>query len=254
MDHRALLLEIQMLTHHPLAALIEGIVKQARLARADQTGQFDGGIDITEGIMGGAVLDAIGDTEFLQAKTGATVLMARPLDPLGPQGIGHAHYIDQVPTRVTVTPLTLVGIVEVAIEGVAGHLIVKADAVIAQAAGTGSSQLFQNARHKLRLRHALLEGLLRGDAGHQAGLGLRQHIRGGTGKERQGFADEIQFQIGTHPGKLHRPVTLGIGAKGLVIVPIEGGGLSAHQDSDRVAGKGWLESLPCPSRHAETSI
>ena len=44
-----------------------------------------------------------------------------------------------------------------------------------------------------------------------------------AGKQIERLTDDIKLQIGTDAGKLDGAVALGIGAAGLIVVPVEGG-------------------------------
>jgi hypothetical protein len=112
--------------------------------------------------------------------------LPRPLDALGPQRVGAAHHVQQVPAAAAVLPLARVGVDQVAPEQVARDLVVEADAVVAHAHRAGRAQLLLDGRGKLVLGHALLPGTAaagcrsagssRGRAG--VGRGLAVHITG----------------------------------------------------------------------------
>ena len=113
----------------------------------------------------------------------------------------------------------LVGIVKIAPERVARDLVVEGQAVVAHAAGAGHAHLGQNRGDELRLGHAMLQRILRRDAGNQRGLGMAQHVGWRLAVERDGLADDVEVGVGADAGKLGRLVALGVGPEGFVVVP-----------------------------------
>ncbi len=89
-----------------------------------------------------------------------------------PPGAGHGHTqrVDEIPARVALPPFTGVGIVEVAVQGVAGHFVVESQGVVAHPAGARSGQLGVNTGDELRLRRPSRVRQLRSNAGEQAGF------------------------------------------------------------------------------------
>ncbi len=223
--HRALFLQTQLLRQPVLVPVREHVVEQPRLLLLHQLGQGNGGLHVHQCVVGALVLDAVGCREQLQAETGDALLVLRPMDSFGSQRMGETHHVDDVPAGVAVPPLPCVGIEEVAVEPVAGELVVEADAVVAQGAGTGPRQLVMDGGEEIRLADPFLLRLLGRDAGDQAGARLGQHVVRRSGVDHQRPAHGIEIEIGTQAGELHRPVAPRIGSPGLVVVPVEGGGL-----------------------------
>ena len=78
---------------------------------------------------------AIGGRKIFQLKTWATGLVVWPLNPLRSERSGQPHHIDNIPARVAVFPLALIGVVEVSIQGVTANLVVKTNTVVADTTG-----------------------------------------------------------------------------------------------------------------------
>src|SRR5690625_4807173 len=186
-----------------------------------QPGQAQAGPDIGQGIVGLLVLQAVGPAEVFQPKAGRAVLPQGPLQALGPQGMAGAHHVQQIPARIAVLPLPGIGVVKVAIQGVAGHLVVETQAVVAHTAGSGGGQFGVDGGDELRLTHPPLRRALGGEPGDQAGLGLGQVIPGRMALDGQGLADLVELEVGAQAGKLGRPVPARVGPPGLVVVPVE---------------------------------
>ena len=165
--------------------------------------------------------DPVGRSQVLEPKTGPAGVVPGPLDPLRTQGIGHAHQVDDIPPRIALLPFAGIGIVEISIQGVAGHLIVKPQAVVAHAAGTRAAQLGVNAGDKLRLRHAPRGRQLRGNTGEQAGLRVRQTIPRRAAVTDQRLADLMERLVGAQPGKLGGAIPPGVNAEGLIVMPVK---------------------------------
>ena len=113
--------------------------------------------------MGRFVGQAIGGGEVFKLKTRAARLMVRPFDTLGAQRAAEAQHIDNIPARVAIFPLPLIGVIEISIEGIASHFIVKANAVVADATGVGPCHLLMDGIDKLRLGKTFLERVLGGN-------------------------------------------------------------------------------------------
>jgi hypothetical protein len=97
------------------------------------------------------------------------------------------------------------------------------------------------------LGQALLQALLRQDAGQQAGFGLGQEVRRRAAVAHHRRIDRVQLGVGAQPGELRRPVAPRHGAEGLVVVPEEGGLAHWTQDNrSRVLGlaSGMMRPLP----------
>ena len=173
--------------------------------------------------MGVGVVEPVGSREFLQLETRAPVAVG-PGDAIGAQHAGHPHHVDQIPARVAVAPLALVGVVEIAVERAARELVVEAQRVVAHAAGAGRRELGVDPRNELRLEQPLGIGPLRRDAVNQAGAGVRQVVFGQAAEDIEGLADLVQLRVGANPRELHRPIERGITPEGLVVVPVEARG------------------------------
>lgn len=109
-------------------------------------------------------------------------------------------------------------IVEVAIEDIARHFIVKTDVVVTHHAGIGHREQVVDATGKFCFANAFIPRFLRRDARHHYRARLRQIVIGGLTVKHLGFADDVKFVIGTDSRKLRRSVQRRMGAKGFVIV------------------------------------
>ncbi len=173
MQHRFHGIDIQQGLHGTLVPVIQNIVIKPRLPLFDQARQRNRGMHVRQGIVGGLVANTVGGGQFLQAKAGQPILAQGPFDAVRAQGIGGTHHIDNVPTGITVLPLPGVGIVEIAVQGIAGHFIVEAQGVIPHTTGTGQRQFRMNLANKLTLGQPLGQRLLRRYTRDQAGLWVR---------------------------------------------------------------------------------
>jgi hypothetical protein len=112
---------------------------------------------------------------------------------------------------------------EIAVQAIAGELVIETDAVVTQGAGAGSGQFIVDGPEEICLANSLFLRLLRRDAGNQTGTGLGQHIVSRPGVNHERLADWIEIQIGSQTGELHSPVPARIRAPGFVIMPVEAG-------------------------------
>ena len=106
--------------------------------------------------MGGFVSQAIGGSQIFQPKAGSTGFMVWPLNALGAQRPAEAQHVDNIPARVTVFPLPLIGIIKISIEGVTGHFVVKANTVVTNTAGVGARHLLMDRLDKRGFAKAFL--------------------------------------------------------------------------------------------------
>ncbi len=213
---------IEQLAHARLTPQAQRIVEQLGLGVPQPTRQRDGRAHVRERVMGLTVVDPVGGGEMLELEGGGAVLARRPPDPVRSQGMGEPQRVDQIPAGIAVAPLARVGIEQVAIEQVARDLVVEAHAVVSDPAGSGDTQLGVDGGGKLGLDQPLALGELWGDAGDDAGLGVRKEVGRGTAKEHDRFADLVEIGVRTDRGELRGPVTTRIRAPGLVVVPEKG--------------------------------
>ena len=104
---------------------------------ADQARQRDGGAHVRQRIVRRLVHQAVGARQVLQLEARAAVLVRRPVDAFGPQRVGHAHHVEQVPAAAVVLPFARIRVDQVAPEQEARDLVVEADRVVADADGAG---------------------------------------------------------------------------------------------------------------------
>ncbi len=168
------------------------------------------------------LLQVIGRGQVLQLEARRAVVAQRPYDAFRPQGLAHAHEVDQVPAGIAVLPLAPVRLEEISIEQLAGDFVVETQRVVAHATGARLGELLVYARREVGLDHALALGLLGRDAGDQAGLGVRRHLVRWLAEEHHRLADDLQVHARADAGELHRAVAPGVRAEGLVVMPEEG--------------------------------
>ena len=142
-----------------------------------------------------------------------------PLDAFRAQGVGSANHVDQVPAAVTALPFAGIGVEEVAIQAVARHLIVEAQAVVTHPAGTRLRQLGMYPGDEFGLTQALLGQPARGDAGDQARRRMGQDVLAGLAIEIDRLVDFVERVVSANPGHLQRTVVARIDASGFVVVP-----------------------------------
>ncbi len=166
---RCHLLKVEILQHLILAPQLVTKIVELGLFFLDQLRHGDGGVDIGERIVGVFVADAISRSQLLQLEAAAVRILAlRPDDSLGPEVAAGTHHVDDVPAGIAVLPLATVRVVEIAIEGMARHLIIEAQRIITHPAGARLRQLLVDAGDELVFRHSLLQRLLWCDPGDQA--------------------------------------------------------------------------------------
>ncbi len=187
--------------------------------------------------------DAVGDRQLLQPETRLALIVKRPLDPLRPQGIAGSQHVENIPAGVAVLPAVAIGVIEVAIEGVAGHLVIEADAVVAKHTGIRRGELLVDLANEIRLAQPVLHRLLWRDTGNEARLRIRQVVRWRFAINHQRLANDVEIRIGANTGKLRRPVLGGTDAEGLVVVEVESGLVAevccfAHVACDEVSDDG----------------
>ena len=191
------------------------------LPLAQALSQRNRGLDIGARIVRVAVGYAVGGAEILQAKTGQAVFAARPLKALRAQGVGGAQGVDDIPARAPGAELTRVGIAQIAIQGKAGQRVVETQGVVTQAAGARPGQFGFDGGDKFGLTNAPGLGLLRGEASHQAGLGMGEVVARRAHEQAQGRPEGVQIEVGALTGKLQRAIVAGVGAPGFVVVPVK---------------------------------
>ncbi|MCY1429176.1 hypothetical protein D9M71_450830 [compost metagenome] len=201
-----------------LAAQLIAPVVQPRLTLTQQARQGDGGAHVGQRVVGLAVVDTVGGGQALQLE-GHPPLGLRPLDPLRTQGVGGAQQVDQVPAAVAALPLAGIGIEEVAVQAVAGDLVVEAQAVVAGRAGAGADQFGVQTGHELGFTESLARQSSGVDAGDQAGHRVRQDVVAGLAIQVERLADLVERLVGTNAGHLQRPVATRVDAGGFVVVP-----------------------------------
>ncbi|MNH26215.1 hypothetical protein D3C79_862520 [compost metagenome] len=143
----------------------------------------------------------------------------RPDDAFRAKGISSAYNIDQVPAAITALPLPGIRVEEVAVQAVAGNLVVETQGVVTGAAGPREGQLRVHPRHELGFAQALAGQLLGGDTRHQAGRRVRQDIVAGAAIKTDRLVDLIELEVGAHSGHLQRPVAARVDTGGFVVVP-----------------------------------
>ena len=201
-----------------LAAMAQQILKQARLRGFYELRHSDGRVDVCHRVVGVAVLDAVGPRQVLEPEARQAVVVLRPVNSLRAQRIAGAHDIQQIPARIAVLPAPGIGIVEVAVEDIARHFIVKTDVVVTHHAGIRHREQVVDATGKFCFANAFIPRFLRGDARHHHRARLRQIVIGGFTVKHLGFADDVKFVIGSDSRKLRRSVQRRMGTKGFVIV------------------------------------
>ncbi len=154
----------------------------------------------------------------------------RPDDAVRAQRVAAAQHVEQVPASAVVLPLAGIRIDQVAPEQEARHLVVEADAVVADADRPRLRQFGFDRGGEFMLGDALGQAALRQDAGQQAGFGLGQVVRRRTAIQHPRAADLVQLGIGAHAGKLCRPVAARRTTEGFVVVPVET--RAAHRQND----------------------
>ena len=209
--------------HLVLVAKIKEVLEELGLSLFHQPGHLDGGQHIRERIVGVGVGHAVGDGELLQPEARLALVVKRPLYPLRAQGVAGPQHVEDVPAGVAVLPGVGIGVIEVAIEGVAGHLVIEADAVVAEHAGARGGELCVDLADEVRLAQAVLHRLLRRDAGDEAGFRLRQVIRRRLAVNHQRLADDVEIPVGANARKLRRSVFGRTDAEGLVVVEVVSG-------------------------------
>ena len=116
---------------------------------------------------------------------------ARPFDAVGPQRVGHANHVQQVPAATVVLPFAGVRIDQVAPEKVAGHFVVKTNRVVTHANRAGLGQQLFDLRSKFMLWQTPLQADLWRDTGQHAGLGVGQVVVGGAAVNHHRLADFV---------------------------------------------------------------
>ena len=242
---------VQLLGELLLVAVVEDEIEQSRLALAYQARDRDRRVHVGQRIVRAAVLDAVSGGQVLQAETGLAALTLRPVDAIRPQCPGQADDVDHVPARVAILPLTCIGIEEVAVQAVAGHLVVEAQRVVTQRASPGPGQFVVDEAKEIGFGRTMLARVLRRDTGYQAGLGLRQQVVGGLCINDQRLADGIEIDVGAQTGELRCTIPRRRRAPGLVVVPIEtrrnGHALAQATSSRRYTGSASAASTQRPS-------
>ena len=230
-----------------LVAQVERVFPQLRLRGLELSGKADQRTYVGQRFVGHAFAQAVVFGQMFQLEAGALAVVALPPgDAIGPQRMGEAHDIKQVPARIAAAPFAFVGIVEVAPETEAHEFVIEAQRVVADAAGFRSRHLVEDARDGLGLDHPVAQRLLRGDAGDYRRAGRGQQVIGGLHEEADRLVDHFQIGIGPDRRELRDPRAARITAEGFEIVEKERGG---HQVS---AGSGASRRSTSASTHAQS--
>ena len=170
---------------------------------------------------GAAVLDVVGGAQVFQPEAGFARFVHRPLDAVRAQRVAQARQVDQVPARVTVLVLPLVGIAQVAIQRIADELVVETQAVEPGHTGVRLAEQLSDPVQRFELADSFRVGALRRYAGNQGRLRVGQDV------VRQGdvgailIADRIQIHVGAEATELHDPVPTRFGPRSFKVVPVE---------------------------------
>ena len=211
-----------LMQHTVFFAQRKGKLKQLGVLLLDQPCQRNRGAHIAQGIMGLLMPQAVGARQVFELERRAAIFLDRPLNAIRAQRIDHAHHIQQIPAAAVVLPLARIGIDQIAPEQKTRHLIVKANRVVAHAHRARLAEGRLNLTRKHVFWHALLQRLLRGNAGDQAGLGAGQIVRRRLAVQHDGLAHLVEVHVGANRRKLRGTVITRIGTKGFVVVPEEG--------------------------------
>jgi hypothetical protein len=192
--------------HLVLAAQFEAEVEQLRLLAADQARQRDGGAHVGQRVVRRLVHQAVGARQVLQPEAGLAVVVARPLDAVRTQRIGHAHHVEQVPAAAAVLPFARIRVDQVAPEQEARDFVVEADGVVADADRARLAEGGADLRGELVFGHPVFQAVLRRDAGDQAGLRIGQEIGRRLAVQHDRLADLVEVGIGADRGELGRAI------------------------------------------------
>ena len=78
---------------------------------------------------------SVGCSQMLELKTRTPRLMVWPFYALGSQRSRQAQHIHNIPARIAVFPLSLIGIKKVSIESITSDLVIKANTVVTHSTG-----------------------------------------------------------------------------------------------------------------------
>ena len=157
---------VKKFAHRALAAMGERIVIELRLSLFDQFGHFDSGYHVGEGIVSLTVFDVISVGDVLESKARQPRWMVGPLDAIRSQSARQAHHIDDIPARIPMLPLALIGIIKIAVQRIARHFVVETNAVVTHRTGFRGGEFSVDLSDKLGLGKAAFERLLGRDSGH----------------------------------------------------------------------------------------
>ncbi|MNS95078.1 hypothetical protein D3C72_1293210 [compost metagenome] len=169
------------------------------------------------------MIDAIGSGQAFELERDPPLVIGRPDQAIGTQGIGGAHHIDQVPAAIAALPLPRIGVEKVSVQAVAGHLVIETQGVIPRTTGTGRRELGMHPGHEIGFAQAVLLQLPGGDSRDRAGGRMRQDVVTGLAVKIDRLVDFIEIEVGAQAGHLQRTVATGIDASGFVVVPEDGG-------------------------------
>ena len=201
-----------------LIAVAVEIIKQPRLPGFHQFRHGDGGVYVGHRVMGVLVFNTVGDGQMFKPEARQPFVILWPGDPFRTQGIAGAHHVEQIPARVIVLPAPGIRVIEVAIEDIPRHFVIKAHVVIADDTGLRHREQIVDAAGKCGLIIPFGQRFLRRDPGDHHRLRLRQVIVSGFAVKHFGLAEHIQLRVGADGGELRRPVEGRAGAEGFIIV------------------------------------
>ncbi|MNH90518.1 hypothetical protein D3C73_430600 [compost metagenome] len=169
------------------------------------------------------MIDAVGGSQAFELERHLTLVVSRPNDAIGTQGIRGADHIDQIPATVTALPLPCVRVEKVAVQAVAGHLVIETQGVITGATGAGSSQLRMHPGHEIGFAQTEFCQLARGNAGDRTGRRVRQDVVTGLAIEVDRLVYFIEIEVSTQPRHLQWAIATGVDARRFIVVPEDGG-------------------------------
>ena len=188
-------------------------------------------------------------------KLGAPSSRLRPDHALGAQRLAQAHHVEQVPARIAVAPLAFVGVVEIAVQAEAHELVVEADRVVADRAGSRARHLVVQCARRIRLR---------GRPSRNACCGVMPVIRVASGEGSRSSAGWQNRLIGSSTGFRSASVRMAgelrdaraarVAAEGLQVVPEEGGGHDSAPRSDDRRGAHHVRRRQARSTSASVAL
>ena len=205
-----------------LAPKCQIIAEQLGLDFLDQFCHCNCRIHVNHSVMCADLLYVVCGSHLGELEYGVSVgVCRRPADSLWPEIMACTHQVNDVPSGVSVLPLTLIGVHEVPVQCIADELVIELKSVETADTGARDAEDVIYLLNELAFRQSLCLDLLRGYSGDHACGRVGDIVCGEPAVEDYRVSDWIQIHVGALSGELSYPVIERIQPERLKVIPEE---------------------------------